>query len=158
MTRTPVAPHAPDGQGRRLALAVAQYHPEITSAMRSQAIARAEAAGAHVVIEAEAAGSYDLPLVVQTLLKRPDVDAVVALGAIVTGDTDHDEAIAQALFPALLQLGLHLGKPVGLGVTGPGQTREQARARVDRAAAAVDAVLKTLAALEASRARLHRVS
>jgi 6,7-dimethyl-8-ribityllumazine synthase len=96
--------------------------------------------------EAEVAGSYDLPLPTRALLKRRDVDGAVAIGVIVTGQTQHDEAIAHAAFYALTQVALESDKPVGLGVTGPGQSFEQARARIDRAGAAVDAVVAQLEA------------
>ncbi|HET6404193.1 MAG TPA: 6,7-dimethyl-8-ribityllumazine synthase, partial [Candidatus Thermoplasmatota archaeon] len=70
--------------------------------------------------------------------------AGVAIGCIITGETKHDELIAHAAAKSLLDISLARGKPVGLGVTGPGQTRAQAEARLDRAEAAVEAVLKLL--------------
>lgn len=142
--RAPPTPRAPAPRRWRIGIAVAQFHPALTRAMRDHARRRAHAMGAEVVVEAEAAGSYDLPLLVRDLLRRPEVDAAAALGAIVTGETCHDEAIAHALFQALLQVALEADKPVGLGVTGPGQTYAQARARIDRAGAAVEAIVKQL--------------
>lgn len=140
---------APDGRGRRLGIVTARFHPEITQAMRGDALKRARELGAEVIVEAEVSGSYDLSLVMRDVLQRADVDGAVALGAIVTGETHHDEAIANALFYALTRVALETKKPVGLGVTGPGQTYAQAQARIDRAGAAVDAVLLQLGARHA---------
>jgi 6,7-dimethyl-8-ribityllumazine synthase len=131
----------------RIGLATARFHEEITGSMRADARKRAQSLGVEIVAEAEVTGSYDLPFVVRELLRRKDVDAAVALGAIIEGETQHDEAIAHASFYALTQVALDEEKPVGLGVTGPGQTIQQAKARIDRAGAAVDAVVGQLEAV-----------
>ncbi|HYY47378.1 MAG TPA: 6,7-dimethyl-8-ribityllumazine synthase, partial [Thermoplasmata archaeon] len=86
-------------------------------------------------------GVFEIPLAVQRLLERADVDAAVAIGAVIKGETLHDEALMAAAPRALLEVELRAGKPVGLGITGPGMTDEQAAARVDKGAEAVDAAL-----------------
>jgi 6,7-dimethyl-8-ribityllumazine synthase len=86
-------------------------------------------------------GVFEIPLAVQRLLERSDVDAAVAIGAVIKGETLHDEALMAAVPRALLEVELRAGKPVGLGITGPGMTDEQAAARVDKGAEAVDAAL-----------------
>ena len=84
---------------------------------------------------------FEIPLAVERLLERADVDAAVAIGAVIKGETLHDEALMAAVPKALLDIGRETGKPVGLGITGPGLTDEQAMARVDKGAEAVDVVL-----------------
>ena len=61
---------------------------------------------------------------------------------MIKGETLHDEALMAAVPRALLDVGLRLGKPVGLGITGPGMTDAQAMARADKGADAVDAVAR----------------
>lgn len=143
-----------DARLRRLRATVAvvtsEFNASITDAMREAAIARARELGL-AVVEARVPGAYDLPLTVQELLRRPEVDAAVAIGAIVTGETGHDVLIANACASALARISLETGKPVGLGVTGPGQTEAQARARIDRAPAAVESVVKQLQTLRSLR-------
>ncbi len=39
-------------------------------------------------------GSYDTPLAADRLARRSDIDAVAVLGAIISGDTDHDRSSA----------------------------------------------------------------
>ncbi|MFA5862414.1 MAG: 6,7-dimethyl-8-ribityllumazine synthase, partial [Candidatus Thermoplasmatota archaeon] len=90
-------------------------------------------------------GAYDLPFAVDRVLAKRDIVGAIAIGCIITGETKHDEVIAHAAAKSLLDVSIARGKPVGLGVTGPGQTYQQAKDRVDRAEAAVDAVLKLLA-------------
>lgn len=138
-----------DGRGIRIAIAASEYHREITGAMLEQAQKEAMRLGATVQQTVRVPGVYDLPLAVQSLLKHSQVDAVVALGAVVKGETDHDQVITQATCQTLQELALAHQKPVGLGVTGPGETLAQAEARVDRAADAVRAVVQMVVRLRA---------
>ena len=85
---------------------------------------------------------YDMPLAVKRLLSRNDVDAVVTLGAVIEGETEHDDIVIQHAARKITDLSLEFNKPVGLGVTGPGMTRLQASARIERAKAAVEGVTK----------------
>jgi 6,7-dimethyl-8-ribityllumazine synthase len=147
MARSPARDATLDGHEFRLAIAVARYHAQLSQSMLEDAQARARELGAQVVAILEVSGAYDLPLAVHSLLRRPDVDAAVALGSIITGETEHDEVIGHACVQALTRLSIDHEKPVGLGVTGPGQTMDQARARVDRAGYAVDAVIRLLRSL-----------
>lgn len=76
-------------------------------------------------------GCYDMPLVINELLKRRDVDAVITLGAIIKGETKHDEVIANSVAKCFIDLSLKYSKPVILGIGGPDMTLEQARDRVE---------------------------
>lgn len=76
-------------------------------------------------------GCYDMPLVINELLKRRDVDAVITLGAIIKGETKHDEVIANSVAKSFIDLSLKYRKPVILGIGGPDMTLEQAKGRVE---------------------------
>ena len=76
-------------------------------------------------------GCYDMPLIISELLKRRDVDAVITLGAIVKGETKHDELIANSVAKSFIDLSLKYRKPVILGISGPDMTLQQARDRVE---------------------------
>lgn len=114
----------------RLAIVVAEFNQEITEKMLRQALRHSAAIRASVTYVCKVPGSYDVPLIIEALLKKDNVDAVVTLGAIVRGETKHDEVIAHAIAAKLIDLSLHYGKPVTLGIAGPGMTRQQAKARV----------------------------
>ena len=75
-------------------------------------------------------------------MKRPTVDAVVVLGAVIEGETSHDELVANQSARKLLDISVQEGKPLGLGISGPGETRLQAQDRIEKAADAVRAVVK----------------
>jgi len=109
--------------------------------MVEKALARAKERGVRVTSVVRVPGTFEIPLAVQRLLERPDVDGAVAIGAVIKGETLHDEALMAVVPRALLDVGLRAGKPVGLGITGPGMTDEQALARVEKGADAVDAAL-----------------
>jgi len=86
-------------------------------------------------------GCYELPLITEVELSRPDVLGVVALGYIERGETLHGEVMGHVVHRALVELQLKLKKPVGLGIIGPGATEAQAAVRqVGTASAAVRAV------------------
>lgn len=149
MARPPETEPPIDGRGIRLALVTSAFNPDVTDRMRDHALDEARRLGARVVVDVRAPGTYDIPLIAHTALQRADVDGLVALGAIVTGETHHDELIAREAARALTDLSLRHEKPVGLGITGPGQTLAQARARIDRAGRAVRSVCKQIRTIEA---------
>jgi len=76
-------------------------------------------------------GSFDMPLIVEELLKKKDVDAAVTLGAIIKGETRHDEIIADNAARLIADLSIKHGKPVSLGISGPDMTLEQAKDRIE---------------------------
>ncbi len=61
-------------------------------------------------------GAMELPLAVQNILKRRDIDGVVALGAIIRGATPHFDYVAGECSSGLAKLSLEYNKPVGFGV------------------------------------------
>src|SRR2546425_13251475 len=109
--------------------------------MVKRALARADARGVRVTSVVRVPGVFEIPLAVERLLERADVDAAVAIGAGVKGGTLHDEALMAAVPKALLDIERAAHKPIGLGITGPGVTDEQAMARVDKGAGGVGGAL-----------------
>lgn len=125
----------------RLAVVAAEFNREVTDRMVEHALARAKERGVRVTSVVRVPGTFELPWAVSRLLDRADVDGAVVIGAVVKGETLHDETLMAAVPKALIEIGLRTGKPIGLGITGPGMTDEQAMARVGKGADAVDAAL-----------------
>jgi 6,7-dimethyl-8-ribityllumazine synthase len=136
------------GDGRDLGLVAADFHEEIAEAMLDHARERAKELGFSPGPTVRVPGTYDAPLPVQRLLKQEGVAGAGVVGAIVTGETRHDRLIGHSTARSLQQVSLDQGKPVGLAITGPGQSYEQAEERVPRARDAVDAVARSLDGLE----------
>lgn len=130
-----------------LGLVVARFNASVTEGMAEAARDAADERGAEVVAEVEVPGAYDSPLAADRLARREDVDAVAVVGAIVTGDTDHDEVIARATAKSLQEVSLDRDVPVAFGVSGPGMSGAEARERVDKGSEAVYAALDMVDAL-----------
>lgn len=130
-------------------LVVSQFNKErpITHEMADAAREAAADREASIVAEVGVPGSYDTPLAADRLARRDDVDAVAVVGAIVTGDTDHDQVIADAAAQGLTDVALDRDTPVTFGVTGPGMSATEAAERVDWGARAMESAIDLAEAL-----------
>jgi len=94
---------------------------------------------------------FSTPLVIR-FAKKYKLDALVAIGCIVKGETKHDEYLAYATASGLMRISLDLGIPVGFGVitvNNLSQARARSRGESNKGTEAVAAALT--AALEARR-------
>jgi 6,7-dimethyl-8-ribityllumazine synthase len=147
----------------KLAIVVSEFNNEITFKMLDSAKKYVyELNGAVLGYVCYVPGCYDMPLIVNEVLKRRDVDAVITLGAIIKGETKHDELIANSVAKSFIELSLKYSKPVTLGISGPDVTLQQARERVEtissRAVNAAIVVSRRLKKLRGQRTRLHRTT
>jgi len=131
-----------EGNGVRVAIVASEYNYDVTLLMLERAKEEVEFLGATLGPVVKTPGVFDMPLAVKVLYGRPDVDAVVALGAVIEGETQHDEVVMNQAARKLTDLSVEHGKPLGLGISGPGETRLQAQDRIENAATAVRAVVK----------------
>jgi 6,7-dimethyl-8-ribityllumazine synthase len=76
-------------------------------------------------------GAFDMPLAVEKLLKKKNVHAIVTLGAVIKGDTRHDDIVAENAARLIADLSLKYCKPVALGISGPGMSLDQAKERAE---------------------------
>lgn len=130
-------------QSINLAIVVAEFNYDITYLMLQRAISHAKFLGASVRVVFKVPGSYDMPIAVKELLKRDDIDAVVTLGAVIKGETKHDEIVATQTARKLMDLSVEYGKPVSLGIIGHGVTHEQAVERIEEySTRAVESAIK----------------
>ncbi len=132
----------------RIGLVAAEFNYEVTSLMIERAKAEADFLGVKIVKETKVPGVFEIPLAVKRMLDKDDVDAVITLGAVITGETKHDEVVIAQASRKVMDLGLEYDKPVGFGITGPGMTELQAMDRIEKGREVVDAVVKMLQRLE----------
>jgi 6,7-dimethyl-8-ribityllumazine synthase len=125
-----------------VAIVASEYNYDVTLSMLARAKEEIEFLGASLGPVVRTPGVYDIPLAVKALYERSDVDAVIALGAVIEGETQHDEVVMNQAARKLADLSVEFGKPIGLGITGPGETRLQALDRIENAANAVRAAVK----------------
>jgi 6,7-dimethyl-8-ribityllumazine synthase len=131
-----------------LGFVVSEYNFDITSMMLERAKAHAEFLEANVAKVVMVPGVFDMPLAVKKLITNKDIDGVVTLGCVIEGETDHDQIVIQNAARKMADLSVEFGKPVALGVSGPGMTRLQAQDRVENAKQAVESCVKMLKRLE----------
>lgn len=123
-----------DGSGRKIALLVARFNPEVTRELAAGARAALHAAGVarEHVVEIEVPGAFELaPTARQVVAYGPEIDAVIALGAVVRGETPHFDFVSRAAADGLQRLANEVDVPVVFGVLTT-DTREQALERADR--------------------------
>jgi 6,7-dimethyl-8-ribityllumazine synthase len=102
----------------RWSIVVSRYNDSITTKLLDGAVATLTAAGvADEVIDVFwTPGAFELPLVADRLAHSGQYVAVLALGAVIRGETSHDQHINRAVSIGLIEAGLHSGVPVLFGV------------------------------------------
>ena len=126
-----------------IAIVVSEFNDKVTSRMLSVAEEKAKLLKLNVKYICKVPGSFDIPILVDSLLQKKDIEGVVTLGAIIKGQTKHDEVIAHSTARKLLDLSLKYQKPVSFGISGPGMQERQAYARIRPVAErAVESVVK----------------
>jgi len=127
-----------------IAIVVSEFNNKVTSRMHKVALEKAKELKLNVKYECKVPGVFDMPLVIDALLQKKDIDAVVTLGAIIKGQTKHDEIIANVAATRITKLSIKYQKPVSLGISGPGMSERQAFARIRPVSErAVDAIFNT---------------
>jgi 6,7-dimethyl-8-ribityllumazine synthase len=127
----------------KIGIVVSEYNFDITQMMLERAKAHAKFLGAEVSSIIEVPGTLDAPLAAKKLFSDKSIDGVAVLGAVIEGDTQHDEIVAQHASRKLIDLSLEFNKPLGYGISGPGESRAQAAARIDGyAKRAIETIVK----------------
>ena len=128
----------------KIGIVVSEYNYDITMMMLQRAQEHAAFMNLEVTHVLKVPGTFDIPLGVKKILEKKDVDGAVTLGAVIKGETDHDQIIMQNAARKIEDLCVEYSKPVALGISGPNQTRLQAQARIEMARDAVESVAKML--------------
>ena len=137
-----------------LGFVVADFNEQVTSSMLGAAQEEAKTLNAEVRDTLHVPGAYELPLIVSELLAKSELDAVIVLGYIERGETQHGEVMGLTIMRSLMDLSLEARKPIGYGIIGPGALLQQAEVRKDGyARAAVRAAIKSVEVLQKMRAK-----
>jgi len=132
----------------KIGMVAAEFNFDVTSMMMERAKAEAEFLGAEITHTIMVPGVYEIPLAAKALLDRTDVDAVITLGAVIKGETKHDEIVIAQASRLIADLQLEYNKPVAFGITGPDMTQLQAMDRIEKGRDVVDTAVKMLKRLE----------
>lgn len=125
-------------------MVAAEFNFEVTSLMIERAKAEAEFLEVDITKTIMVPGVFEMPLAIKTLLQDPEIDAVITLGAVIEGETKHDEVVVAQASRRIMDLSTDFDKPVAFGVTGPGMTELQAFDRIEKGRDVVDVAVKML--------------
>ena len=139
----PVIEGTPLGRRRSVAIVVSRFNGAVTNRLLQTALDALVEAGVEreAIVVVPVPGAFELPLVAMALAKTRRYACIVALGAIVRGETPHFDYVASECASGLQLAGIETGVPVAFGVLTV-ETVEQAEARIDRAAQAVRSALE----------------
>ena len=123
----PVAPFDFDPSGLKIGIVVSLFNSDVTERLLAGAreeLARIGVPGGNVK-EVRVPGSFEIPLAARVLIRTTRPDAVVCLGALIQGESDHYHYLAAEVSRGIGQVGLECEVPVVFGVL-TAQNLEQA--------------------------------
>jgi 6,7-dimethyl-8-ribityllumazine synthase len=106
---------APNAVGLRMGVVTALFNRSITDGLKNGALEYLEEAEADEVVVVDAPGAFELPLLAQSLAEA-GLDAVICLGAVIEGDTDHYAHVAHRASEGLMRVQLDTGVPISFGI------------------------------------------
>jgi 6,7-dimethyl-8-ribityllumazine synthase len=133
-----------------VALCIARFYEELADRLESGAREALAAAGIEQVDRFDVPGAFELPLVAKYAAQSGRYEAVICLGAVIRGETDHYEYVCGEAARGIQDVQLETGVPCGFGVLTV-DSMEQALERVsggskrDTGRHAVEAALASLA-------------
>jgi 6,7-dimethyl-8-ribityllumazine synthase len=133
----------PSGGRRAVGVVVARFNGEITGELLARALDELERAGVgrEAVTVVPVPGAFELPLAAMALAKTRRYACIVALGAVIRGETPHFEYVASEAASGLQLAGIETGVPVAFGVLTV-ENEQQARERLDKGAEAARTALE----------------
>ncbi len=101
-----------------IGIVVSKYNDSITKNLLEGALRTLKESGIpdKDILVAWVPGAWELPIVADALLFEKNCQAVIALGAVIRGETSHDQHINRAVSNTLMQISIERGKPIGFGL------------------------------------------
>jgi 6,7-dimethyl-8-ribityllumazine synthase len=121
----------PSAQEMRFGIAVSEWNGEVTEALLEGAVRLLKKCGCadEDIIVKRVPGAFELPLAAQFFAEYTDVDAVIALGCVIRGETPHFDYVCQGATQGITQLMINWNMPIAFGLL----TTENLRQALDRA-------------------------
>ena len=122
-----------NGAGLKVGVVMARFNIDVCEGLLSACTAELKKLGvaADDITIATVPGALEIPLVLQTMAQSNDFDALVALGAVIRGETYHFEVVSNDACRAVMEVQLHTGVPVANGIL-TCEDDDQALARVQQ--------------------------
>ncbi len=100
----------------RIGIVVSTFNDPVTAPMRQEAERVLKEAGVQDIPVLEVPGALEIPVAAQALIERAGCAGVVAIGAVIMGETDHYEHVARETVRGIGEVALRTGRPVGNAV------------------------------------------
>ena len=133
----------------RLGIVASRFNEEIAAGLLEQARAAARQLGVEPVV-LSVPGALEIPLALQWMAQSGRFDALVAIGAVIRGDTHHFEVVANESARGVMDVALEFGLPIANGILTT-DDEAQAKARLAKGAEAVQVALE----MAKLKAKLH---
>ncbi|OMG52981.1 6,7-dimethyl-8-ribityllumazine synthase [Azonexus hydrophilus] len=120
-----------DGNGLAIGVVMSRFNLPVCEGLLSSCIAELKRLGVadEDMAIATCPGALEIPLILQSMAQSGRFDALVALGAVIRGDTYHFEVVSNDACRAIMELQLHTGVPIANGIL-TCDTDEQAEVRM----------------------------
>jgi 6,7-dimethyl-8-ribityllumazine synthase len=120
-----------DGNGLAIGIVMSRFNLPICEGLLSACVAELKRLGVadEDMAIATCPGALEIPLILQTMAQTGQYDALIALGAVIRGDTYHFEVVSNDACRAIMELQLHTGVPIANGIL-TCDTDEQAEVRM----------------------------
>jgi 6,7-dimethyl-8-ribityllumazine synthase len=107
-----------DGKGLRVGIAVTRWNQDIVDGLLSAATATLAKVGVNQddIVVVTVPGALELPLALQKMARSGRYDALIAIGAVIRGDTYHFEIVANEMAAGVTRVQLDTGVPIGNAV------------------------------------------
>ena len=133
----------------RLGIVASRFNEEIAAALLEQARGAARKLGVEPTV-LSVPGALEIPIALQWMAQSGRFDALVALGAVIRGDTYHFEVVASESARGVMDVALESGLPIANGILTT-DDEAQAKARLAKGAEAVQVALE----MARLKAKLH---
>ena len=155
----------PSADDMRFGIVVSEWNIEVTEALLKGAVRTLREAGCaeHNILIKYVPGTFEIALGAQFFAEYTDVDAVIALGCVVRGETPHFDYICQGATQGIVQLQIAWNMPIAFGILTT-ENMDQALARAggdhgnkgDEAAVTAINMVKLQNEMEASAENINR--
>lgn len=142
-----------DGRDLKIAIVISKYNDDVTTKLLAGAkeVLKNNDIEANNIHTTWVPGSFEMPLACQKLATANKYNAIIAIGCVIKGDTDHYYYIAGQTAQGIMQVMLNHSIPIGFGVITTDnmkQAHDRAGETVNKGAEAAQAALEMLAAFK----------
>ncbi len=139
-----------DGEKLKIAIVAAEFNDDIVGRMQDAAIEILHKNGVKEenIQLIKVPGAFEIPLACQKLVEKNNLDAIVILGCVIKGETDHYYYIASEVSRGAMDVMLKFSIPIGFGIITTdnlGQAVERSSGKNNKGREAASAALKMLA-------------